>query len=202
MVTRVKICGLTRLEDAVAAVEYGADALGFIRDSSSPRYFENREELDELVSQIPVFVTTVAVFGTLGMKDGKPPTTAVQAETYDKVFGRYTSKLHVIRPRPGATAQDVLKACLPYDGLVLDGFHPDKRGGSGVLVDWDLAAEVVRLSPRPVILAGGLTPDNVGQAIERVRPFAVDVSSGVESSPGIKDRIKMRDFIQSAKTMR
>jgi phosphoribosylanthranilate isomerase len=108
-------------------------------------------------------------------------------------------RIHVVRLRPGQKAADVMETMVHASMVLLDSFSEDSFGGTGHKVDWELAAEIVRRSKIPVMLAGGLTPDNVAEAVRLVQPFAVDVSSGVEEKPGLKDPVKVRDFIHAAK---
>ncbi len=197
--TLVKICGLTRVQDAELAADLGADALGFVHEPSSPRYIDEERDI-KWIERLPPFALKVAVFGRV--------TRTVPLGVFDHVQGAewevypvpYPKRLHVLRLRPGQKAQDLVNQTVNATALVLDAHKEGAYGGTGQAVDWDLAAEIVQRAERPVILAGGLTPDNVAKAIERVRPYAVDVSSGVESLPGMKDPIKLRDFIQAAKS--
>jgi phosphoribosylanthranilate isomerase len=193
-VIRVKICGLTRREDAELATELGADALGFIFEPSSPRFIAVPETLTWL-NELGPYVTRVAVFGPLPEAFSCAGFQAVQAIGASALTDMAKQRIEVIRLTDHALP-GIETAC---DAILLDAHQPGIYGGTGRRIDWPLAAEVVRASPTPVILAGGLTPDNVRDAIEQVRPYAVDVSSGVESSPGIKDHIKLRDFIEAVK---
>jgi phosphoribosylanthranilate isomerase len=202
---RVKICGLTRQEDAEYALELGADALGFVFEPSSPRYLE--PERRSLIRAIEPYAFCVAVFGKTGGL-AIAGCNAVQAE--DPPFSAHPdspSMFKVIRPRSTdeSVVQWDLKEWISKNSLVkpravvLDAFDEELYGGTGKRVDWDFAERFKALCPVPMILAGGLTPDNVADAIRKVRPYAVDVSSGVEYSPGIKDPSKLRDFIQAAR---
>lgn len=204
MSVRVKICGITNLEDALAAVDAGADALGFMFYEKSPRHL-TAAAAAEIIRRLPPFVTRVGVFvdalestvretialcglDTLQFHGDEPPE-----------FCRRFAPLKVYKAFR-VRGRESLNALTAYetDAWLLDSFSPEKRGGSGVSFEWDLAVEAAKLG-RPVILAGGLTPANVADAVRRVRPFAVDVSSGVESAPGIKDTAKMREFIRAAR---
>lgn len=200
---RIKICGITNIEDALAAVEFGADALGFVFFRESPRYIEPAEAA-AIIAQLPPFVSTVGVFVD------EPP----------DVVGRITAatgisvqQLHGSEP-PEACRQlqrpvkairvkslESLEPLGRYSGAVsaflLDTYSPDELGGSGRVFNWDIAVEAKRLGR--VILAGGLTPDNVVSAIRHVRPYGIDVSSGIEESRGKKDLQKMRLFIERAR---
>ena len=198
---RVKICGITRLEDALAAVRLGADALGFNFWPGSRRFVEPAAAR-AIVAQLPPFVTSVGVFVN-------QPSAAVLAATTRSGVGAI--QLHGDEPPRECEGYPlpVIKA-LRVSGpeslaameryrvraLLLDAPSAE-FGGSGQTFDWALAAEAARRAT--VILAGGLTPANVAAAVRAVRPWAVDVASGVESSPGVKDADKMRRFVEGAK---
>ncbi len=201
---RVKICGICRPEDAVAAAEAGADAIGLVF-AESPRHV-SVAQAQAILAELPPFVTPVALFvnESLGSMVGKcevlgirtvqlhgdePPEVARQLAACD---------LCVIRAfRIGSEADlEALKG-YPAAAYLLDAKVAGKRGGSGVALDWALAARATGLGR--IILAGGLTPDNVAEAIRSVRPYGVDVSSGVESAPGRKDAAKVRAFVQAAR---
>ncbi len=203
MGTLVKICGITNAADALAAVEAGADALGLMFYEASPRHVPLKSAV-EIVRQLPPFVIKVGVFvnapedvvlravGECGLNilqfHGN------ETPEYCAQFPVMTIKAFRIRDA------ESLKALpdYPTDAWLLDAYATDKLGGTGEKFNWDLAVEAQKLG-KPIFLAGGLTPDNVAEAVRRVRPYAVDVSSGVEASPGKKDRRKVRDFIQAAK---
>ncbi|MEP0765546.1 MAG: phosphoribosylanthranilate isomerase [Fimbriimonadia bacterium] len=193
--TRVKICGITRIEDALAAIEMGAHALGFVLEPSSPRYVGERGDLLQAIASLPPFVSTVAVYGIRGAGRGDweeavSATQAVEGESAKPL-------LRTLRLQSEADLARIAEAARHAAALVLDAFHPEQMGGTGQPVDWSLAAQVRELSPVPVILAGGLTPENVAEAAYVVRPYAVDVSSGVESEPGLKDHRKIEAFIRA-----
>lgn len=194
--SRVKICGLTSRADAELAVRFGADALGFILEPSSPRYLA--PESRGWIAKLPLFALRVAVFGRVpDAPDLEPFHLAQFVERMAPI--RNAKLVRAVRIKPGSSVREIVKLGHNVSALCLDAFVPGAYGGTGHRVDWDFAAEVVAESPVPVILAGGLTPDNVGEAVERVRPYAVDVSSGVEEQPRVKDPVKVRDFIQAAK---
>jgi phosphoribosylanthranilate isomerase len=197
-VTRVKICGLTRLEDVEAAVEAGADAVGFVFEPSSKRFVSSSLAL-ELAAPVPPFVTRVGVFGNFHWEFPSAAVDALQAiGLHEKPCEK--RKIIAIRDsRSTASVAEIASKVEAFDAVHLDPFDDQKFGGTGKLFDWDFAAEIVAGLSKPVILAGGLTPENVGEAIRRVRPYAVDVSSGVEASPGIKDRVKIRDFLHACR---
>ena len=195
----VKICGITSVGDARQAVAAGATALGFVFWPKSPR-FVTPDLAAEIVRAVPPGVETVGVFVDA-------PIDSIIA-TVERV-GLTTVQLHGDEPAAYATAlkRPVLRAVRvgadpaadewpEGTRLLLDAIDPAVRGGTGMQVDWAGAALVAR--DREVVLAGGLTPDNVGAAIERVRPWGVDVSSGVEQAPGVKDPDKVARFVANA----
>jgi phosphoribosylanthranilate isomerase len=197
MTTRVKICGITRLEDATLAVELGAAALGFNFYPESPRYIEP-EEAREIVRGVPPLVASIGVF--------VDETSPDYVYTVARDAGVNAIQLHNcdFSVDPGPT-ESIIRAVivderfqpeslrfLKAGAFLLDAFHPTLKGGTGRTIDWNKAREATRYGC--VILAGGLTSENVGEAIRQVRPFAVDVASGVESAPGIKDAGRLRAF--------
>jgi len=193
---KVKICGLTNLDDALWAVECGADAVGFVFEPSSPRFVGRFDGARSIASQIPESVLTVAVFGALP-EVLELPVGIRWVQATSGVFPKGYGSIRGIRGGASPSPPDP-----NADMLLVDAYDPVRHGGTGELADWTFAAELVRSETRPVILAGGLTPDNVASAIQAVNPAYVDVSSGVEASPGVKDRHKVRDFIQAAKDAR
>ena len=204
MRVRVKICGITRAEDALAAVDAGADALGFMLFKSSPRGITPAQTA-AIVRALPPFIARVGVFvnpsepevrsaiagcgiDTLQFHGEEPP-------EFCRQFGLRVLKAFRMRDA------ESLKPLAGYssEAWLLDSFVPGRHGGTGAVFNWDLAAAAVKQGGR-VILAGGLTPENAAEAVRRVRPYALDVSSGVESSPGIKDVTKVRAFIAAVKS--
>jgi len=196
--TRIKICGLTRAEDVRAAVEAGADAIGFVFYPPSPR-FVSFDRAAELCRLVPPFVTTVGLFVNAGRDYVDKALDAVplqllqfhgdESEAACRGFGRPYVK--AARMRPGF---DLLKyaACFPgAQGLLLDAFV-EGYGGGGETFDWSLIPADL---PLPLILSGGLNAGNVGEAVERVQPWGVDVSSGVEAAKGIKDAARIVEFV-------
>jgi phosphoribosylanthranilate isomerase len=196
--TRIKICGITRKEDAFTAIEAGADALGFVFEPTSPRFVGDREEVRELLHSIPPFVTRVAVFGAL---PPELPAPALLCDALQFVEGTppHTGQwlIKVLRHPEEASTLEVLSS--NFHAFLIDAYSPHQWGGTGERADWDLARRAVEESPIPVILAGGLTPMNVGEAVFRVRPYAVDVSSGVEKMPGVKDAEKIVAFVSAVR---
>lgn len=209
--TRIKICGITNRADAEAAVEYGADALGFIFVPGTPRYVGHDPDALTIPLHLPPFVTTVAVYRNAGDIG-----TTSELNRHDRGMLFQTSQFYeytdpFVPPRnrwiKASRIKDAesLKEIETFlskghpQALLLDAHHPSKLGGAGVTFNWELAVEARARFDLPLILAGGLTPDNVGEAIRTVRPYAVDVSSGVEAAPGRKDLVKLRAFIEAVR---
>ena len=203
MAVRVKICGITRAEDLHAACNAGADALGFVFYAKSPRHVDVAAAA-ELVRALPPFVQSVGLFVDAAPDFVERVLRAVPLDLLQfhgdespadcARYGRpYIKAVRVNRDT------DLLKCAADFDaarGLLLDAFVPGVPGGTGERFDWGLIPPDL---PKPVVLSGGLTPDNVAEAVQRVRPWAVDVSSGVEAAKGIKDAQKVAQFIARAK---
>jgi phosphoribosylanthranilate isomerase len=196
-VIRVKICGITRPEDARLAADLGAAAIGMVFWPRSPRYVEPARAR-EIVAALPPFVGAVGVFvnqiDEAAQIAGEVGLTAVQLhgdetpESYrDAAFP--TIKAIAVRDE---TAVESAAAVPARTTVLLDAHDPERRGGTGKRIDWTIAATIA--AGRPVILSGGLNASNVLEAVEAVRPGALDVSSGVESAPGRKDAAKLRAF--------
>jgi len=213
----IKICGITNLDDAKLAADAGADYLGFIFHPPSARYVSAetvREIVQSLKSEVqnlkpetsdfrPSFV---GVFVNI-------PTDEIQRvmdfcgldfaqlhgdESPEMVAGFGGRAFKAIAPQSLAEAERISSLVIRHSPFILlDAFHPTQRGGTGKIADWDTATVIAR--EYPILLAGGLTPDNVATAIARVKPFGVDVSSGVEASPGKKDPVKVRAFVANVK---
>lgn len=200
--TRVKVCGITNPEDALCAVRFGASALGFVFYEKSPR-FVAPEEAGEIIRQVPPFVTKVGVFVNAGADylkeardvagfdvyqfhgDETPEFCAAFAENYIKaVRVKNAESLHAVE-------------LYDTDAFLFDTYSPDAYGGTGENFSWDVLSRR-KLEDKFVILSGGLSSDNVRDAIREVNPYAVDVSSGVESSPGIKEHLKLKRFMEAA----
>jgi len=200
MRTRIKFCGITRMQDAHAAAALGVDAIGLVLTRKSPRFVEIAQAR-EIRRSLPPFVSAVALF-----MDDEP---AWIAQAIDAIApemlqfhgmesaadcGRYGRRyLKAVPMGDGADVHDVVAAHPAATGFLLDGHAAGEQGGRGKSFDWSRAPLNLQ---RPVLLAGGLTCDNVGPAIRAVRPYAVDVSSGIESAPGVKDLDKMRRFVE------
>lgn len=200
---KVKVCGITNAKDALAAVEAGVDALGFVFYEKSPRYVAPAVAA-AIIAELPPLVTPVGVFVNEGL---------ATVRSIMDTCGIAMAQLHGDEPASycGELSRPAMKALRLKDrgcllalaeykgrggvrGFVLDTFSEFAYGGTGQIADWNLAAEVAKTTP--IVLAGGLTPENVMEAIRAVRPYGVDVSSGVESVPGKKDHTKMRAFLE------
>lgn len=199
--TRIKICGITNVNDAQMAAREGADALGFIAVKSSPRFVPPSEYF-WIKTVLPPFVVRVVV---AQMHDDAEAYTPDSVQYYaDPTDGtrRIPGEISVIRAfrmRDASSLQEIRDFAEPADALLLDAYHPNTLGGSGETFNWTLARDAKALTDKPIILAGGLTPDNVQDALTAVAPYGVDVSSGVELSPGIKDPAKVRAFIRAVR---
>ena len=199
--TRIKICGICREGDALLAAELGADALGFIGVPDSPR-FVPPETYHELSAALPLFVKrVVVVHRPEDAEEYLAEYVQHYADTTDKSRFRRGSqwRIRAFRMQGEASLQELADYPDPVGAVLLDAYHPNTLGGSGETFNWDLAVRAKHLTDRPVLLAGGLTPDNVQAALETVRPYGVDVSSGVESRPGVKDPAKLRAFIRAVR---
>jgi phosphoribosylanthranilate isomerase len=196
--TRVKICGITRVEDALLACELGADAIGIVMTPSSPRCV-SIERARAIRDALPAFVDAVVLTHDLPAERVRAIVDAVQPDrvqfhgsedaAFCEDFGvRYIKAIGM----DGDVDVRTLASRHPRAaGFVLDGHPPGQQGGRGKTFDW---SRIPRDLDRPILLAGGLNPSNVGEAIRAVRPWAVDLASGVESAPGIKDAAKLRAF--------
>jgi phosphoribosylanthranilate isomerase len=198
---KIKICGITNLDDALASVEYGADALGFVFYSGSPRFI-TPDGAGEIILRLPPYTTTVGVF-----VDEKPE----EVQRVMRHAGLDIAQFHGYEPPEACSiAGRIIKAFRVKDlndleplkhyrvsAFLLDAYTPDKLGGTGQIFNWDIALDAKQFGR--IILAGGLTPENVAKAIHWVHPYAVDVSSGVEEKKGKKDLKKLRLFIRNAR---
>jgi phosphoribosylanthranilate isomerase len=201
--TRVKICGITRVEDARAAAAAGADAIGMVFYEHSPRHVTMNSAVD-IAAAVGPFVTTVALFVN--------PDSALVEEVIRRVrphvlqfhgdeagdfcagFGQPWIK--AIRMKPDGDPVAEMAKFPGASGFLFDAWSPDAYGGTGKTFDW---RSVAGLSGFHLILAGGLTPDNVGEAVRQLHPYAVDVSGGVETAPGIKDARRMAGFVSAVR---
>jgi phosphoribosylanthranilate isomerase len=197
----VKVCGITRREDALHAVRCGATALGFVFWPRSPRFIE-ADRAAAIIRELPDEVMTVGVFVNQPLEEverfvAESGVDAVQLHGDEPAAFAEALRRPVVKATPLDGADAVL-ADWPEPTLVLvDAHDPVRRGGTGVTVDWSGAAQVA--ARRRIVLAGGLTPENVGAAIAAVRPFGIDVSSGVEQAPGMKDVDRLSRFFEKVR---
>jgi len=199
----VKICGITNLADATQAGEAGADALGFIFYDQSPRSVTVAAAA-AIARSLPPFIVKVGVFvdaeeelvynAIAECQLNLLQFHGAESPTYCRQFGLMSMKAFRIRDAESLAQMPSYQT----DSWLLDAYSADKPGGTGERFNWDLAIKAQKLG-RPIFLAGGLTPENVGDAVRRVRPYGVDVSSGVEAVPGRKDHAKVKAFIHAAK---
>ena len=204
MDTRIKICGITRMEDARLAAELGASAIGFVFWPDSPRFIDPYRALP-IVRLLPPFVATVGVLVDQPVEHvmavaGLLNLGAIQLHGQERLdeYARPSNRLIKAVPVDDRFRPESIERVPAHVTVLLDAHDPVKRGGTGRTIDWTVAAAAAR--QRPIILSGGLTPDNAATAVEIVRPYAIDVSSGVESSPGVKDPDKMRALFSTFKT--
>ncbi|MGH8389866.1 MAG: phosphoribosylanthranilate isomerase [Pseudomonas sp.] len=200
---RSKICGITRIEDALAAVDAGADAIGFVFYAKSPRAV-TPQQARSIIQALPPFVTTVGLFVNAGRAELSEILDAVPLdllqfhgdESAGECEGWHRPYIKALRVKAG---DDIAAACDAYpsaSGILLDAYVEGIPGGTGEAFDWSLIPQDLS---KPIVLAGGLTPQNVAGAVAQVRPYAVDVSGGVEASKGIKDPEKIRAFIKAVR---
>lgn len=202
MRTRVKICGLTREEDVQAACEAGADAIGLVFYAPSPRAV-TVEQAKMIVQHVPPFVSVTALFVNPRVDEVQAVLAQIPAISLLQFHGDETPEFcrqfgrAYIKAIPMRDEVDLAQQALLYDdalGLLVDTYKPGVPGGSGESFDWH---RLPKSLSKPLILAGGLTPDNVAQAIAQVHPYAVDVSGGVELAKGVKDTAKVAAFMAS-----
>ncbi len=202
-VVRSKICGITRIEDALLAIAAGADALGFVFYPPSPRAI-TVAQAQVIIAALPPFVTTVGLFVNIGRRELNEllsvlPLDLLQFhgdETPADCAGYQRPYIKALRVKPG---DDIAQLAAPYaqaSGILLDTFVSGIPGGTGAAFDWSLVPPDLS---KPIILAGGLTAENVFAAIEQVQPYAVDVSGGVEASKGIKDSLQVELFLREVR---
>jgi phosphoribosylanthranilate isomerase len=197
--TRIKFCGMTRVEDALAAARLGADAIGLIFASGSPRRI-GADDADRIARVMPPFVSRVGLFLDQPADEVARTANAVALDLLqfhgreDAAFCRMFGKPY-IKVVPMLDVDDVAAFAAGYPdaaGFLLDSHRAGAAGGTGQTFDWSRAVAALE---RPILLAGGLNPHNVHAAVTRVKPWAVDASSGIEASPGIKDHARMQAFI-------
>ena len=199
------MCGITNLEDALAAVEFGADALGFVFFKKSPRYI-SPAKAKAIIKKLPPFISSVGVFvnedniivekiadqtgiDAIQLHGDEPP----------KACNLSRPVIKAIRVKSIDNLEIISKYKNKVSAFLLDTYTPEIFGGTGQIFNWDIAIEAKQFGK--IILAGGLTPENVEQAVRQVHPYAVDVSSGVEAEKGKKDHAKLRLFIKRAKSV-
>ncbi len=200
MRTRVKICGITRPEDGRAAAQSGADAIGLVFFAKSPRYVA-LQQAQTICRDLPPFVSVVALFVNARREQvtevlDSVPVDLLQfhgTEQAEQCIGFGRPYIKAIAMKEGCEPLSTMKEHPEASGFLLDAWQPELHGGGGVTFDW---AQMPERSAKPVILAGGLTAENISQAVARTRPFAVDVSSGVESDKGIKSVEKIQAFMR------
>ncbi len=212
---RVKICGITRPEDLAEVVAAGADAVGFLVDvPSSPRNL-TVERAEKLLREVPIFVDSVVVTAPHTVEDlvaisERLKPTAIQIHEKEHLEAseiceriRDTHLIKTIYVKPSSLNNATIEDSKKFDAILLDSFTRGQYGGTGKVHNWILSRQIKKaVAPTPVILAGGLNPENVKEAILTVQPYAVDVASGVELVPGIKDPKKIRAFITNAKEIK
>ncbi len=203
MTTRVKVCGITRVEDGLAAARVGVDAVGFVFYPGSPRYVAS-ERARDIAAMLPPFVSTVGLFVDADAATVAATLRAIRLD-YLQFHGAESPEfcaqfdvpfLKAVRVKPGV---DLLQYAITFSAakaLLLDAFVAGMHGGTGQRFDWQL---IPLNMPIPVILSGGLAPGNVAAAVRTVRPWAVDVSSGVEAEKGIKDADKIEQFMRGVR---
>lgn len=200
--TRIKICGITRREDALTAIGFGADALGLVFFKASPRYI-SIEKAQNLVKPLPAFVNKVGLFvnsDSVEVKEviSKVPLDYLQFHGDEEAaFCTQFSKPYIkaIRIKPETNLIETIGKFKSASAILIDAWHPDLAGGTGETFDWSLLGKLAKEDIPAIILAGGLNPENVNSAVRLLKPYAVDVSSGVEDRPGIKSAEKIQNFV-------
>ena len=204
----IKICGITNDSDALAAVEAGADALGFVLWPQSKRYI-SAEVAARIIEALPAKLARVAVLVSPSREEVEQLLATAAFDTLQfhgdetpEFCAQWRTRLQVWKAFRVADAASLapMATYSVVDAVLLDSYSPTSRGGTGQTFDWSLAREVKKLG-RPMILSGGLSPANVAEAVAAVQPYGVDVSSGVESSPGRKDHEKVRQFIRACRQL-
>ena len=203
MTTRIKICGITNLADAKVAVQAGADALGFVFYDQSPRRIsipaaaEIARHLHPAILRVGVFVNAPAEFISEAIAGSDLSLLQFHGDETPEFCMRFgLMSMKAFRIRDAESLKELPK--YPTEAWLLDAYSAENLGGTGEKFNWDLAVEAQKFG-KPVFLAGGLTPENVAAAVRKVQPFGVDVSSGVESSPGKKDHTRVRAFIANVR---
>lgn len=200
--TRIKICGITRREDALTVIEAGADALGLVFVKASPRYV-TIEQAQELLSSLPAFINKVGLFVNSDSAEIRNVISKVSLDYLQfhgdekEAFCAQFSKPYIkaIRIKPETNLLETISEFKSAAAILIDAWHPDLAGGTGETFDWSLLSKLPGENIPVLIVAGGLDPENVSSAVHMLKPYAVDVSSGVEDSPGIKSKVKIQNFI-------
>jgi phosphoribosylanthranilate isomerase len=212
---KVKICGITRKENLDAAAAAGADAVGFVvGTTASPRNL-SLEKAEKLFRQVPPFVKSVLVTVPTSLDElaetcEKLNPDAIQihgknlpADVYVRLKFPKTPLIGAVNANLANALDVASRVSKMFDVVLLDSFVNGRYGGTGIVHDWEQSKRIKQvIHPKPLILAGGLNPENIAEAVRAVQPYAVDVSSGVELQPGIKDPQKMMDFIKNAKDVK
>ena len=196
---QIKICGITRIEDAIYASKSGVNALGFVFYEKSPRYVDSDKAM-HIIESLPPFITTVGLFVNHDAQYIRSILQTVRLdllqfhgnETPEECLSYSIPYIKAIRMKHNVILSDAVKKYIDAKALLLDTYEDGTIGGTGQQFDWDRIPDIVE---KPVILAGGLTPDNVAKAVRRINPYAVDVSGGVESDKGIKNHDKIKAFV-------
>lgn len=201
--TRVKICGLTRVDEALSAVALGADAIGLVFYAGSSRAI-SIEAARKIRAALPAFVCAVGLFVNPSEQEVRNTLEQVsldclqfhgdESESFCASFGRPYMK--AIRVQKGLDLNNKIQEYSKSCAILLDAYSPNAAGGTGEVFDWNIAQACVEDSSVPIILAGGLSSENVAEAIRMVAPYGVDVSSGVESAPGVKSESRMKAFFE------
>ena len=201
--TRIKICGITNIDDALMSIDAGADALGFNFVPGTPRYLKDTIAAAKLIEQLPPFITTVGLFVNAAPELIQSIADEChldmlqlhgeESPQFCQGFNRRVIKAVRIKDESSCSHLSDYRV----SGYLLDTYVKGALGGTGVAFDWQLAIKAKQYGR--IVLAGGLDPDNVASAVQQVRPYGVDVSSRVEASPGRKDPVKVRTFIQNVK---
>jgi len=198
---RVKICGITRIEDAMEAIKNGVNALGFIFYKKSKRYVEP-QKVKEIIEKIPPFVTTVGVFVNEEIEEikrivkiTKLDLVQLHGEEDEEYIDKIKKEVKVLKAFrvKNKNVLEEIKA-MNLDSFLLDAFTKEEYGGTGKTFDWEIARESKKLGN--VILAGGINENNIEEIIKKIQPYAVDISSGVEVEPGIKDVKKIKNILK------
>jgi len=200
---KVKICGITNIDDAMAAVDFGADALGFVFHRKSPRYVLP-ERAASIIKELPPFIQTIGVFADETRENIEAVISGARIDLVQlhgdeppEMCGLTRRVIKAIRIKSLDSLAPLAEYKRHISGFLLDAYAPDQLGGTGKIFNWDIAVEAKQFGR--IILAGGLTPDNVAEAVKYVKPYGVDVSSGVEQKKGKKDLKKVELFIERAK---